>query len=311
MNAALYILAGPTATGKTSLAMEWAQANNAEIVSADSLLCYRGMDIGTAKPSRAERNAVPHHLIDCAEPAQQLSVVAYREAAAAVVADIQSQGRNVLVTGGSGFYLKSFYAPIADAVKIPATIETDVQRWYENEGLKGLLTRLREHNPEGLGNLDIHNPRRVLPALARCLASGKTLRQLQDELHAMPTPYEGVHKHFACLDRDDEDLTQRIEARTHKMLEAGLIEEVRILRNREFEANASAAGAIGYRETLAYLDGQIPTKDALALAIIQNTRRLVKKQRTWLRHQLPSDTRRHNLTQETPAMEYLFSSERG
>jgi tRNA dimethylallyltransferase len=287
MRRRLFVLTGPTAVGKTERALRWAEERGAEIVSCDSLLFYRGMDIGTAKPSAAERARVPHHLIDVLAPAERADIAWYVEQARAAVDAIAARGRPVLVTGGSGFYLKAFFGPVADDVAVGAELRAGVERRLAEEGLPALVQTLQGLNPDGLGNLDTSNPRRVVRALERCLASGKALSELAADFAQKPGPFAGWTAECVRLDRPAEELDLRISQRVQMMLRDGLVEEVRRLREEGFEANPSAAGAIGYRETLAMLDGQL-APERLAGEIAKNTRALVKKQRTWFRTQLPA-----------------------
>lgn len=286
----LTIITGPTAVGKTALALEWAEAHGAEIVSCDSLLVYRGMDIGTAKPTAEERARVPHHLIDMAPVHRQLSVVDYQEKARVAVADIHARDKRVLITGGSGFYLKSFLAAVADDIAVPDVVRQEVDALVQagEPGLVAMLTRLHALNPGGLGELDTQNPRRVAKALERCLASGRTLLELRREFAEKPGAFDPFPKRVILLTREEAGLHARIEQRTQQMLANGLIEEVERLRTEGLEQNPSAAGAIGYRETLQYLNGGLG-RDELEAAINRNTRRLVAKQRKWFRHQLEPD----------------------
>jgi tRNA dimethylallyltransferase len=285
----IHIITGPTAVGKTAHALAWAEAHEAEIVSCDALLLYRGMDIGTAKPTPAEQARVPHHGIDVWPVDQPGSVVDYVRIASEAVESIHSRGKSVVVVGGSGFYLKAFFAPVADQILIDAAIKSTVAEAYTREGLAGLVRRLHALNPEGLNGLDILNPRRVIPALERCLASGKTLAGLRAAFARQPSPFAHVEKHVTLLQREEADLLNRVETRTRAMLKAGLVDEVKQLRAAGLESNPAAASAIGYRETLVWLDAGSTDYEALAQAIITGTRRLIKKQRTWFRHQLPVD----------------------
>ncbi len=282
----VHVLTGCTAVGKTELALAWAEAHGAEIVSCDSLLFYRGMDIGTAKPAPAERARVPHHLVDLVEPRERFDVARYVPLARAAVEDIVARGRAVLVAGGSGFYLKAFFGPVADDVAVPAPLRTELQERLAREGLDSLVAELRALNPGGLGGLDTANPRRVTRALERCRASGRTLAALAAEFAARPGPFADCDVRLVELTRPPAELERRIEARVAAMLAAGLVDEVRRLRSDGLEENPSAAAAIGYRETLAFLDGALPAGE-LAGAIARNTRALVRKQRTWFRTQLP------------------------
>lgn len=286
MKGTIYVLTGPTAVGKTELALCWAEANNAEIVSCDALLFYRGMDIGTAKPTAAERARVPHHLIDLREVDQGMDVTYYVTKAQGAVAEITGRGRRVLVAGGSGFYLKSFFAPVADNVEVSPELRAEIDAKMAADGLESLVAELRGVNPDGLGALDTANPRRVTRALERCRASGKTLAVLAAEFAAIPAPFSGCEIKCTQLDREPVDLDRRIAHRVDAMLADGLVAEVERLRVAGLERNPSASRAIGYRETLAMLDGALP-QDALAAEIVKNTRALVRKQRTWFRTQLP------------------------
>jgi tRNA dimethylallyltransferase len=278
----IHVLTGCTAVGKTEWALRWAEARGAEIVSCDSLLFYRGLDIGTAKPTAAERTRVPHHLIDILEPIERMNVARYVPLARQAAEDIAARGRRVLVTGGSGFYLKAFFAPVADDVAVSDELRAAVAARSQAE----ILDELRRLNPAGLGALDTANPRRVARALERCRASGRTLAELEAEFAAQPGPFADWEIRLTQLDRPTAELAQRIDARVAEMLRAGLQEEVERLLPRGLRANPSAAGAIGYREVLAVREGRL-RENGLAAEIAKNTRALVKKQRTWFRTQLP------------------------
>jgi tRNA dimethylallyltransferase len=282
----LHLISGPTAVGKTSYALDYAESHNAEIVSCDASLVYRGMDIGTAKPSKEERARVPHHLIDICGVDEPFDIVAYDRAARIAVESIHQRGKSVVVTGGSCFYLKSFFAPVIDTIKVPDSVRSQVAALYDAEGLEGLLTALRRSSPEGFGNLDSLNPRRVVRALERCIASGKSLPELQADFAARPQPYADFSKRWILLERDVETLRERVTQRAEMMIADGLIAEVEQLREAGIERNPPAASAIGYAETLAFQRGEI-SREALPPAIIQNTLHLVKKQRTWFRTQFP------------------------
>ena len=278
----IHILTGCTAVGKTDQALRWAEAHGAEIVSCDSLLFYRDMDIGTAKPTVTERARVPHHLIDVCAVTEPMDITRYVALTQTAVLEIATRGRPVLVTGGSGFYLKAFFAPVADAVAVPPAVRTRVRGLTAETA----LGELRALNPAGLGSLDTANPRRVLRALERCLASGRTLVELAADFARQRPPFADWEIKLTRLERPADELAQRIEQRVAAMLAAGLVDEVKGLGTRGLLENPSAAKAIGYREVLACLAGDLPESE-LAAAIVRNTRALVKKQRTWFRTQLP------------------------
>lgn len=294
MKPVLHIISGPTAVGKTDYALKYAEQRNAEIVSCDALLVYKEMNIGTAKPSSEDLARVRHHLIDVQPVHEPHDITDYVQSAQAAVRDIVARGKSIVVTGGSGFYLKSFFAPVLDGIEVSEAIREKVAGLYADAGLQGLLAELRKYSKPGLGTLDILNPRRVQRALERCMASGKSLPELQAEFAAQPEPYAEYTKQYILLERDPEVLRKRVAQRVDRMIHNGLIEEVTRLRELGIEQNPCAASAIGYRESLAYLRGEIDRSE-LASAIVQNTNHLVKKQRTWFRTQLRSPDERINL----------------
>jgi tRNA dimethylallyltransferase len=280
------VLTGCTAAGKTEWAIRWAEANAAEIISCDSLLFYRGMDIGTAKPTREELSRVPHHLIDIRDVSEPMNVALYCAMALKAAQEIVSRGRAVLVVGGSGFYLKSYFAPVADSVAVPGDVRAAVASLMRDGGLAGLIGELARRNPEGIAGVDPANPRRGAAALERCLASGKTLAELASSFGRAPCAFAGWDVRLARIDLPAARLEERISARVDAMLGAGLVDEVRRLAAAGLRSNPSAARAIGYRETLDALEGRLEI-GSLAAAIAKDTRALVKKQRTWFRTQLP------------------------
>ena len=283
----IHVVTGCTGVGKTEWALARAAEIGAEIVSCDSLLFYRGMDIGTAKPTAAERSRVAHHLIDIRAVTEPVDVTEYARLAAGAVADVAARGRRVLVVGGSGFYLKSFFAPVADAVAVPAELRARIAARYDAEGLPSLVAELRSLNPGGLGSLDTANPRRVVRALERCLASGETLAGLAAAFAAQPPPFPGWRVELTELTRAATELERRIAERTAQMIRAGLVDEVRRLVEAGLSRNPSASKAIGYREVVDMTEGRLKP-EALEATIAGNTRALVKKQRTWMRTQLPA-----------------------
>lgn len=285
----LYFLIGPTAVGKTATALRWAEANDAEILSCDALLVYCGMDIGTAKPSEKERQLVPHHGINIVPVHTTYSVDKYLKMAQKVVAEVFKRKRKLLITGGSGFYLKSFFSPVVDDCYIPENVQQYVQKLEANEGLAALRQELLALNPSGLeAFIDLDNPRRLAKGLMRCMASGKTIPQLREDFLERRTPFDGFEKKVVCLMRHREDLKERIYERTGQMIEQGLIDEVQFLKKAGIAINPSPASAIGYREVLAFLENG-ESVETLRDRISQNTIRLLKKQLTWLRKQISID----------------------
>jgi len=291
----LHIITGATAVGKTQYALDYCEALNAEIISCDASLFYQGMDIGTAKPTRKEMAKVTHHCINMNPVNQPFDIAQFDSLARRTVEDILRRGKSVVITGGSGFYLKSFFEPVVDTIEVSDAIRAESESLFANYGLRGLLDHLNAVSPEGLGNLDTLNPRRVQRALERCLSSKKSLPVLQKEFAERPKPYAEYDKYFIFLERDAEALKDRVARRAKGMLDLGLIEEVQDLIKKGIEENPNAANAIGYRESIAFLKGEI-TEDELLPLIIKNTNGLVKKQKTWFRSQLPEPNERIFLT---------------
>ena len=280
-------MTGPTAVGKTEKSIQWAMKMGAEILSCDSLLIYRGMDIGTAKPSREERSLVPHHGIDLVDCEVPFSVKAFQDYAWEKVQEIHQRGKEVLITGGSGFYLKSFFAPVIDEVPVSKKVRTEVQA-LKKKGICFLIDSLKSLNPEGLGNLDLQNPRRVAKALERCWGSGKSLLELQATFAEQKSPFSSYQIKATLLQRSRESLHKRAELRIEEMWKNGLVEEVKQLKSLGIKNNPSASGAIGYREVLAYLkQGNPLTADQVKEQILFHTRQLIRKQETWFRKQIP------------------------
>ena len=295
MSVTLHIITGATAVGKTNYALDYCEALNGEIISCDASLFYRGMDIGTAKPTKEELAKVPHHCIDMNPVNQSFDITQFDVLARKTVEDILSRGKSVVITGGSGFYLKSFFEPVVDTIEVSDAVRAESESLFVEQGLSGLLDRLNVISPEGLGNLDTLNPRRVQRALERCLASGKSLPVLQKEFAERPKPYASFKKQFILLEREAEALKDRVARRAKCMLESGLLDEVKGLLKMGIEENPNAANAIGYRESIAFLRGEIEESELLPL-IIKNTNGLVKKHKTWFRSQLPEPDVRLNLS---------------
>lgn len=291
----LYVLTGPTAVGKTAAALAWAEAHRAEVLSADASLVYRGLDIGTAKPTAAEQARVRHHGLDLVGPEEAFSVGRWVTAAQTAVAEMEARGKRILVTGGTGLYLQACFGPVTDGLPVPDAVRAGVVALEAAEGLPGLLAALRalHQNPEvELTGIDLRNPRRVAAALARCRASGRTVPELAAIYAAAPSPLGRRPVQVVVLERSREELAHRIATRTEAMLASGLIDEVRHL-TPALRANPVAARAIGYREVLAMLDrepGAATTPAELAESINAHTRQLVRRQQTWFRHRLPPST---------------------
>jgi tRNA dimethylallyltransferase len=263
------------------------------------------MNVGTAKPSSEELSRVPHHGIDLVSVSEPFDIGRYLEYSKVVVYDILNRGKKVLITGGSGFYLKCFFAPVIDSIEISLEVKNEVQELYQEKGLSGLVARLKERNGDQPLEIDINNFRRVIPALERCLQTGKTLGELRRDFENQDFPFKNFTKRSCLLERDYDELRQRVSVRAAKMLEDGLVEEVKGLIQDGILKNGSASRSIGYRETIEFIQNDGMTEQELFDQIVINTNRLVKKQRTWFRTQLSFD--QILVLSNTPAMpEKLF-----
>ena len=278
----LRLLTGPTAAGKTEAALREAEASGAEILSCDAVCVYRGLDIGSAKPTPAERARVPHHGLDLAPPSERVSVADYVRHARAAIDDAHRRGKPVLVVGGSGFHLSAFLGPVADDLEIAPEVREEVRRLHA-AGIPAMRARLTQLEGGALpGWLDADNPLRLAKALERRLASGRPLDVLRSEFLAKPGPFADLEVRAEVLERPDAELRQRIARRTRAMLAGGLIEEARTLEG--LPDDLPAPRAVGYRETLAWLrEGAKGPTEELAEAIDRSTWGLVGSQRKWFR----------------------------
>ena len=274
-----WFLTGPTAAGKTGVGVELARRIGAEIVSMDSMALYRGMDLGTAKPTPEQRAAVPHHLLDMIDPHEQYSVAKYIEAAQRCVDEIKALGREVLFVGGTPLYLKGllrgiFEGPTAD--------------WAFRKGLRDeagrhepdwLHLRLAEVDPAAARRLHPNDTRRLVRALEVYEKMGRPISELQRQ-------FDTGRRAEACrvfvLNWPPKDLHPRINHRVEAMFAAGLLDEVRRLLQRPKPLSRTARKAVGYREVIEHLDGRRPLDDTIEL-VKSHTRQLAKRQRTWFR----------------------------
>ena len=273
-------IAGPTASGKTALAVELARELDGEVVSCDSMQVYRRMDIGTAKPSMKERRGVPHHMIDVAEPWEDYSVSRYCGEAAPIVEDIVARGKTAVIAGGTGLYLDSLirgngFAPFpSTGVREQLEVEAD------REGMETLLSRLRQVDPEAAGRLHPSDRKRIIRAMEVYLETGETITAHNRRTQAAPPRFTPL---WLGLDFESRaELYDRIDARVGRMLEAGLLEEIRGLLSSGIPEKCTAMQAIGYKEFTGALEGRCTVEQAAAL-VRQSSRRYAKRQLTWFR----------------------------
>jgi tRNA dimethylallyltransferase len=279
------ILTGVTAAGKTSIALELAAGRSGiEIVNADSLLVYRGLDIGTAKPTQGERAGIPHHLIDIRAPDEAFTAGDFARLANAAIDEIHARGNRALVVGGTGFYLKALLHGIWEG---PGTDPTLRER-LALESNDALYARLEARDPKAALRIGRNDQYRLIRSLELIELGGKSPSELEAEEKREPDP----RFRLWILDRETAELERRIALRTHQMLEAGLVEETRALLERF--PSARPLGSVGYAQTIAFLKGEPPEGrkiraglEGLADEITLATRQLVKRQRTWFKGQHP------------------------
>lgn len=274
-------LMGPTASGKTALAVELVKRLPLEIISVDSALVYRGLDIGTAKPEATLLREAPHRLIDIRDPSQSYSAAEFREDALREMADITRQGRVPLLVGGTMLYFRALEQGLSDLPKADPAVRARLESELAALGLARLHQRLAERDPVAAGRIHANDPQRTLRALEVIEITGRPLSALQAEDAGEPMPYRVVKLVRAPQDR--ALLHSRIETRFREMLEAGFEEEVRgLLRRGDLSPELPAMRSVGYRQMLNYLLGGCPREEMIERAIIA-TRQLAKRQFTWLR----------------------------
>jgi tRNA dimethylallyltransferase len=279
-------LAGPTAVGKSAVALALAEQLDGEIISVDSMQAYRGLDIGTAKPSAAERARVPHHLIDVAELTEVFDAAKFVTLARQAVTEIQSRGRVPIFCGGTGLYFKAFLDGLGEAPPSDKKLRVEL----EAAPLAELLRELEQRDPVTFARIDRHNPRRVVRAMEVIRLTGKPFSEQRAQWGEAPdepdpsTPgsrRRSPHQ-IICLSRPAADLHIRINDRVEDMLARGLVEETRHLLERGLEQNKTAMQAIGYRQVVEHLRSERSLSYTIELVKIK-TRQFAKRQLTWFR----------------------------
>jgi len=272
-------LIGCTGSGKGAVGRAVAERIGAEIVSVDSMKVYRRMDIGTAKPTREERARVPHHLIDVAEPWESFSVARYVEAADAAIRDITARGRRVLVVGGTCLHIKALSEGLFEGPGADPQIRAEIRRRAGREGAAALHRELARIDPRAAQRIHPNDLRRIERALEVFRLAGRPISELQQQWDAPQRRYDC---RFIGLRREKADQNHRINLRVQRMIDRGLVDEVRLLLSAPGGLSDVAAQAVGYAEIIAYLRGEDALEDAVERIKI-NTRRLAKSQRTWFR----------------------------
>lgn len=274
-----WFLTGATAVGKTAVGIALAQRIGAEIISLDSMTIYRGMDIGTAKPTPEQQAEIPHHLLDIVDPSIEFSVAQYVDAAARTVATIRARGKEPLFVGGTPLYLKSLLRGLFDGPPADWQLRREIEAELQHVGQPALYERLAQIDPVAASHIHPHDTRRLIRALEVFRATGEPIshQQLQFE---EGSPAEECR--VFVLRRRREELHARIEGRVEAMVECGLVEEVRALTANDRQLGRTARQAVGYREALAFLAGEYD-RDEMIARIKARTRRFAKRQGTWFR----------------------------
>ncbi len=275
---AIIVLVGATATGKTAVSLPLARMMDAEIISADSRQVYRFMDIGTAKPTKEERAAVPHHFVDIRDPDEEYNAGIFGDEARAAVGDIMARGKTVIVVGGSGLYVQSLVDGFFDGPPADPEFRERAEERLAREGLGVLLEELGRVDPITRARIDVTKPRRVIRALEVFHATGSPISALQLE-RKVEIPFTPL---LFGLGVEKGELYRRIEERCDRMLDGGLEEEAAALEARGYAPGLNALNTVGYAEVFACRRGEIPREEMVRL-FKQNSRRYAKRQGTWFR----------------------------
>jgi tRNA dimethylallyltransferase len=272
-------IAGPTAVGKSEIALLLAEQIGGEIISADSMQVYRGLDIGTAKPSPAERARVTHHLIDICELTENFDAAQFIRLAQKAVEEIQSRNKIPIFCGGTGLYFKAFLSGLGEA---PGT-NPELRAELEAASFEALLRELKERDAAAYEKIDKQNPRRVIRAVEVIRLTGKKFSEQRAEWKAQSAV--PIKINFYCFTRQPTDLHARINARVDAMFARGLVDETRELLTHGLEQNKTAMQAIGYRQVVEHLRGERALAETIEL-VKSRTRQFAKRQLTWFRRQL-------------------------
>ena len=273
-------IAGPTASGKTALAVSLAKEFNGEVVSCDSMYVYRRMNIGTAKPTEEEMEGIVHHMIDVADPDEDFSVSKYCCLAAPIVDDIIARGKTAIIAGGTGLYMDSLIRG-NDFAPFPSTgMREKLEAQADREGMEAMLELLRSIDPDSAARLHLSDRKRIIRALEVYFETGDTITAHNIRTQAIPPRYSPLWLGLDFADR--AELYRRIDMRVGIMLEQGLVEEIRTLLSSGIPGKCTAMQAIGYKEFVAALDGQCTIEEA-ADEVRKSSRHYAKRQLTWFR----------------------------
>jgi tRNA dimethylallyltransferase len=273
----LIIICGPTASGKSDLALQLALKLDAEIINADSMQVYKLMDIGTAKPAPEQLAAVRHHLLDIVRPDEPFSAADFMEAADCAIIEIAARGKNIIVVGGTGLYIRALLQGLVDSPSGAGEIRSRLQQEARETGNLAMLEKLRAVDPDSAKQMHSNNLVRIIRALEVYELTGIPLSRTQQEHRFSQARYEAVK---IGLKRDRKELYAGIDARVDLMMSGGLLEEVQALLKAGYSPEAKSMKGIGYKELTAYLAGKYSLQEAVEL-IKRDTRRYAKRQLTW------------------------------
>ena len=273
-------IAGPTASGKTALAVAMAKETNGEVISCDSMQIYKRMDIGTAKPTLEEMEGIPHHMLSVAEPWEEFSVSRYCEMADPILQDVLSRGKTPIIAGGTGLYMDALIRGNSFAPYPSTGMREKLEAEADNIGMESMLEKLRTIDPEAAAKLHIADRKRIIRALEVYHETGRTITQHNRDTQLIPPKYQAIW--VGLEDENRADLYDRLDSRVDKMLEAGLIREIRELLSSGISQKCTAMQAIGYKEFLSALNGECTIEEA-AQQVKQASRHYAKRQLTWFR----------------------------
>ncbi len=273
-------IAGPTASGKTALAVALAKELNGEVVSCDSMQVYKHFNIGTAKPTKEEMQGIPHHMLDVAEPDEDFSVSRYCEMAAPIVDNILSRGKTAIIAGGTGLYMDSLIRGNSFAPYPSTGMREKLEAQADSEGMESMLALLQSIDPDTAARLHLSDRKRIIRALEVYYETGETITAHNLKTQQIPPKYQPIW--LGLKDANRTDLYERIDRRVDQMLEDGLIDEIRSLLAMGIPAKCTAMQAIGYKEFIDALNGNCSVEDA-ATQVKQASRRYAKRQLTWFR----------------------------
>ena len=282
MKKPLIVLTGPTAVGKTSLSISLAKAVNGEIISADSMQVYKGMDIGSAKIRKEEMQGVTHYLVDILEPEEEFHIVKFQELAKAALEEIYAKGKIPILVGGTGFYIQAVTRDIDfTQAEQETSYREELEQFAKEKGAEYLHEKLREVDSKSAENIHANNVKRVIRALEFYHQNGTPISEHNEEQKQQTSPYNLA---YFVLTAPKEILYERIDRRVDQMMEEGLLEEVKSLRERGCHRGMVSMQGLGYKEILAYLEGEYPLEEAVRI-LKRDTRHFAKRQLTWFRRE--------------------------